>query len=60
MAHPLTILSPDETNLARDLVRAAHPANTVIDFREIYLQEPPKAQLLEFLALEHAGRLVRV
>lgn len=56
MSHPLAILSQAETNLARDVVKNAHP-NTVIDFREIFLQEPPKAQLLEFLALEHAGRL---
>lgn len=56
MIHPLAILSEAETNLARDVVKAAHP-NTVIDFREIFLQEPPKAQLVEFLALEHAGRL---
>lgn len=56
LSHPLAILTEEETNLARDVVRAAHP-NTVIDFREIYLQEPPKGQLLEFLAIEHAGRL---
>jgi primary-amine oxidase len=56
MIHPLAILSEAETNLARDVVKAAHP-NTVIDFREIFLQEPPKTQLVEFLALEHAGRL---
>lgn len=56
MSHPLAILSPAETNVTRDVVKAAHP-NTVIDFREIYSQEPPKAQLQEFLALEHAGCL---
>ncbi|KAJ5155137.1 Copper amine oxidase N2/N3-terminal [Penicillium coprophilum] len=56
MSHPLSILSIEETNLARDVVKSVHP-NVVIDFREIFLQEPPKAQLLEFLAIEHAGRL---
>lgn len=56
MTHPLSILSEEETNLARDVVKNAHPS-TVIDFREIFLKEPPKAQLLDFLALEHAGRL---
>ena len=55
-SHPLSILSIEETNLARDVIKAAHP-NVVIDFREIFLQEPPKAQLQEFLAFEHAGRL---
>lgn len=56
MNHPLAILSPAETNVARDVVKVAHP-NTVLDFREIYLQEPPKTQVQDFLALEHAGRL---
>ncbi|KAI9044830.1 putative copper amine oxidase [Aspergillus affinis] len=54
--HPLAILSEEETNIARDVVVASHP-DSVIDFREIYLLEPPKAQLRDFLALEHAGRL---
>lgn len=54
--HPLAGLSPDETNVARDVVVASHP-DTIIYFREIYLSEPPKAQLTEFLALEHSGRL---
>ncbi|KAF9889337.1 hypothetical protein FE257_007447 [Aspergillus nanangensis] len=54
--HPLAILSEEETNIARDVVRSAHP-DTIIDFREIYLSEPPKDQLREFLSLEHAGRL---
>lgn len=54
--HPLAILSEQETNIARSIVVAAHP-ETVIDFRQIYLHEPPKAQLREFLALEHSGRL---
>lgn len=55
-AHPLSILTEDETNIARDVVIAAHP-DTVIDFRQIFLSEPPKIQLREFLALEHSGRL---
>lgn len=54
--HPLSSLSEQEINLARSTIIAAHP-DTVIDFREIYLHEPPKAQLREFLALEHSGRL---
>jgi len=54
--HPLSGLSPDETNVARDVVVASHP-DTIVYFREIYLSEPPKAQLREFLALEHSGRL---
>lgn len=54
--HPLAGLSPDEINVARDVVVASHP-DTIIYFREIYLSEPPKDQLREFLALEHSGRL---
>jgi primary-amine oxidase len=54
--HPLAILSEEETNIARDVIVAEHP-DTILQFREIYLSEPPKEQLLEFLALEHAGRL---
>lgn len=54
--HPLSILSEEETNIARSIIIAAHP-ETVLDFRQIYLHEPPKVQLREFLALEHSGRL---
>lgn len=54
--HPLSILSETETNLARDVIRRLHPS-TVILFREIYLQEPPKVELQEYLAVEHAGQL---
>ncbi|KAH8890097.1 copper amine oxidase [Thozetella sp. PMI_491] len=54
--HPLSDLTIEETNRARDIVVALHP-NTVIDFRVIYLLEPPKAEVLPFLALEHAGKL---
>jgi primary-amine oxidase len=55
-AHPLSTLSIDETNKARDVIVNAHP-NTVIDFRWISLQEPAKAELVPFLDLEHAGKL---
>lgn len=54
--HPLAALSPEEINVVRDVAVASHP-DTVICFREIYLSEPPKAQLTEFLGLEHSGRL---
>ncbi|PFH56838.1 hypothetical protein XA68_15930 [Ophiocordyceps unilateralis] len=56
--HPLSSLSVDEINQARDLVLKLHPG-TVIDFRTIYLLEPPKADVLPFLALEHAGNVTR-
>ncbi|RVX71422.1 Copper amine oxidase 1 [Exophiala mesophila] len=53
--HPLDILTASETNTARDIVAGLHPDN-VINFREIYLEEPPKKQLIEFLTAEHAGK----
>lgn len=52
--HPLDILTASETNKARDIVAGLHP-DTVINFREIYLEEPPKKQLIKFLTAEHAG-----
>ncbi|KAK7548665.1 putative copper amine oxidase [Phyllosticta paracitricarpa] len=54
--HPLQILSLEETQRARDIVLALHPG-TAIDFREIFLQEPSKAELKKFLDIEHSGYL---
>ncbi|RCI13077.1 hypothetical protein L249_1115 [Ophiocordyceps polyrhachis-furcata BCC 54312] len=54
----VALLSIQETNQARDLVLKLHPG-AVIDFRTIYLLEPPKAEVLPFLALEHAGKVTR-
>ncbi|KAF7958424.1 hypothetical protein EAE96_001972 [Botrytis aclada] len=54
--HPLTQLSLPESNIARDTILAVHkPA--LISFRTIALEEPRKAELQEFLAIEHAGAL---
>ncbi|KAF6840314.1 copper amine oxidase [Colletotrichum plurivorum] len=54
--HPLSALSLEETNRARDIVLAAHPGS-VLDFRQNYLWEPPKADVVKFLELEHSGAL---
>ena len=54
--HPLTQLSIDETNAARDIVIQAH-AGASIYFRIVSLLEPPKAELIRFLDIEHAGKL---
>lgn len=54
--HPFQILSVSETQSARDIVLSQHP-NEVIDFREVFLQEPVKAEMTKFLDLEHSGRL---
>ena len=54
--HPLIPLSVEETNLARDVIRAAHPQN-ILKFRVIFLEEPAKALLAPYLDLEHAGKV---
>lgn len=53
--HPFKILNIDETRVARDVVLSLHP-DVVVDFREIYLQEPEKALMKQYLELEHAAR----
>lgn len=55
--HPLQQLSYQETVLAKDIILSEHDQNEVILLREIFLEEPPKAELKKFLALEHAGSL---
>lgn len=56
LPHPLRQLSIEETNIARDVVLSLHEG-VVIEFREIFLQEPPKAELIKFLELEHSGQV---
>ena len=55
-AHPLDNLSVGEINLARKIILEGY-TNFVVDFRQIYLAEPPKAQLQPFLDAEHQGTL---
>ncbi|KJZ75173.1 Copper amine oxidase 1 [Hirsutella minnesotensis 3608] len=52
--HPLSSLSVEETNQARDTVLKLHPG-AIVDFRTIYLLEPPKLEVKLFLELEHNG-----
>jgi len=54
--HPLSTLSVEETRRARDIILAVHH-DVVVDFREIYLQEPVKEELKKYLDLEHSARL---
>ncbi|KAM5350444.1 hypothetical protein ACJ41O_006949 [Fusarium nematophilum] len=54
--HPLSQLTLEETNRARDVVRQSHPS-TLLNFRVIFLLEPPKSEVEAFLELEHSGRL---
>ena len=52
--HPLDILTVDEVCRARDAVKTLHPEHKLF-FRELYLDEPPKAALRQYLDAEHAG-----
>ena len=54
--HPLNELTIDETNNARDIILKSHPGASIY-FRIISLLEPPKAELVKFLEVEHSGRL---
>ena len=54
--HPLEQLTVSESHIARDVVLRAHE-KSVIDFRTIALEEPPKAQLQQFLEIENSGNL---
>ncbi|RSL57577.1 Copper amine oxidase 1 [Fusarium duplospermum] len=54
--HPLSQLSLEETALARDVIRQTHP-DTLLNFRVIFLLEPPKAEVEAYLELEHSGKL---
>ncbi|KAF2181616.1 copper amine oxidase-like protein [Zopfia rhizophila CBS 207.26] len=54
--HPLRALSLEETKTARDVILSLHK-DVVVDFREIYLQEPAKEGMKQFLDLEHSLRL---
>ena len=49
--HPLDQLSLEETAVARNVVLQGHP-NSVIQIREIFLQEPPTELLEKFLDAE--------
>ncbi|PSK34791.1 Copper amine oxidase 1 [Elsinoe australis] len=53
--HPLSILSERETLLAKEVLLSSHPQEVLV-FREIFLQEPPKHELLKFLEQEHSGK----
>lgn len=53
--HPLDILSVEEVNNARDIVKSLHPGHRIF-FRETYLDEPSKAKLTKYLEAEHAGQ----
>jgi primary-amine oxidase len=53
--HPLEPLSCAEHERARQTIIAARGNDVLIQFRSIFLEEPPKPQLIAFLEAEHAG-----
>jgi primary-amine oxidase len=55
--HPLDLLSIAESDAARQIILSARGPQVAINFRSIALEEPPKKDLVQFLDLEHAGRL---
>ncbi|KAG4035140.1 hypothetical protein MFRU_002g04840 [Monilinia fructicola] len=54
--HPLTQLSLKESHKARDIVLQLH-SKSLVSFRTISLEEPPKVELQKFLEIEHNGAL---
>lgn len=54
--HPLDALTVAETLTAREAVLSLHP-DSLFNFREIFLAEPRKRELVPFLDLEHSGKL---
>jgi Cu2+-containing amine oxidase len=52
--HPLDQLDIDETEQARKIVLKS-VGQSILEFRSIYLEEPPKEQLLPFLESERKG-----
>ena len=55
-AHPLQNISAAEIQSARDVVLTYHDKD-VISFREIFIQEPRKAELSRYLDAEHSDTL---
>jgi primary-amine oxidase len=53
VTHPFKTLNVEETGIARDVVLSLHQ-DVVVDFREIYLQEPEKEVMKKYLESEHA------
>jgi primary-amine oxidase len=54
--HPLDQLTVSEINSAREAILAERGTSVAINFRSIFLEEPPKTELCQFLDLEHSGK----
>ena len=55
--HPLDQLSIEESDYAREVILNARGSKVAINFRSIFVDEPPKQELSRFLDLENAGRV---
>ncbi len=55
--HPLDPLSATEFERARQSILMARGSDVVIKFRAIFLEEPPKKELIAFLEAENAGEI---
>lgn len=51
--HPLSQLTSNEVDVAREVIKKDR--QSLILFRNVFVVEPPKAELVKFLAAEHAG-----
>lgn len=54
--HPLARLTSEEIDIARQVVTKARDGHLIL-FRDIFVEEPVKAELVPFLAAEHSGRV---
>jgi primary-amine oxidase len=52
--HPLDPLTTAEFEKARQCIISARGEDVIIKFRAIYLEEPPKHELVPFLEAEHS------
>jgi len=55
--HPLEPLSVEEINAARDVIRKARTPSVSVIYRDITLEEPPKALMIPFLNAEIGPKL---
>lgn len=58
LRHPLDQLTSDEVDIAREVVKKAR--QSLLLFRNVFAVEPPKAELIKFLAAEHAGTISEI
>lgn len=53
--HPLAPLTGDEIKAAAAIIKSVWPAGTDLQFKNITLEEPAKAEVIPYLDAEHAG-----